>query len=102
MGCILLKRGDKEMANIFDYKAGDKVVTPTNMVATVIKETYQGEKLILEYDETPEWQMNDTIDIKQLKLKGNGYRHIRSVTLAKEHVRPLNPDSYSVTKIVIR
>ena len=44
------------MANIFDYKAGDKVVTPTNMVATVIKETYQGEKLILEYDETPDWQ----------------------------------------------
>ena len=86
------------MANIFDYKAGDKVVTPTNMVATVIKETYQGEKLILEYDETPDWQKDDVVDV----VTGNGFRHIKSVTLAKECVRPLNPDNYSVTKVVIR
>ena len=86
------------MANIYDYKVGDKVITPTNMVATVIKETYQGEKLILEYDETPDWQKDDVVDI----VTGNGFRHIRSVTLAKECVRPLNPDNYSVTKVVIR
>ena len=86
------------MANIYDYKVGDKVITPTNMVATVIKETYQGEKLILEYDETPDWQKDDVVDI----VTGNGFRHIKSVTLAKECVRPLNPDNYSVTKVVIR
>ena len=86
------------MAKICDYKTGDKVITPTNMVATVIKETYQGEKLILEYDETPDWQKDDVVDI----VTGNGFRHIRSVTLAKECVRPLNPDNYSVTKVVIR
>lgn len=86
------------MTKIYDYKVGDKVITPTNMVATVIKETYQGEKLILEYDETPEWQKDDVVDI----VTGNGFRHIKSVTLAKECVRPLNPDNYSVTKVVIR
>ena len=98
MAGYLLKRGDKEMAKIYDYKIGDKVFTPTNMVATVIKETDQGEKLILEYDETPDWQKDDVVDV----VTGNGFRHIKSVTLAKEHVRPLNPDRYSVTKVVIR
>ena len=86
------------MTKIYDYKTGDKVVTPTNMVATVIKETYQGAKLELEYDETPDWQKNNVVDV----VTGNGFRHIKSVTLAKECVRPLNPDNYSVTKVVIR
>lgn len=86
------------MTKIYDYKTGDKVVTPTNMVATVIKQTYQGKKLELEYDETPDWQKDNVVDV----VTGNGFRHIKSVTLAKECVRPLNPDNYSVTKVVIR
>ncbi len=90
------------LKKIYDYKVGDKVVTPTGKVATVVKETYQGERLILEYEETPEWQTNDTIDIKKLKLKGNGYRHIKSVTLAKEHVTPLKVELYSTCKVVVR
>ena len=90
------------MANIYDYKPGDKVITPTNMIATVIKETYQGEKLILEYDETPEWQKDNVIDMAKLRLKGNGYRHIRSVTLSKECVKPLDESQYTNCKVVIR
>jgi hypothetical protein len=86
------------MANIYDYKPGDKVITPTNMVAVVVKETYQGEKLILEYEETPEWQKDDVVNI----VTGNGYRHIKSVTLSKEWVKPLDESKYSSCKVVIR
>ena len=32
------------MATIYNYKPGDKVITPTGKVATVVKETYQGER----------------------------------------------------------
>ena len=90
------------MPEIFDYKIGDKVLTPTGMTAVVVKETYQGEKLILEYEEIPAWQKDDVIDIAKLKLKGNGYRHTKSVTLAKELVRPLKRELYSTCKVVVR
>ncbi len=42
------------LKKIYDYKVGDKVVTPTGAIATVVKETYKGERLILKYDEVPE------------------------------------------------
>lgn len=81
------------MPEIFDYKIGDKVFTPTGRVATVIKETYKGERLILKYDES-----------NQLTSKGKVCNHpeSRKVTLQKEHVRPVKRELYTTCKVVVR
>ena len=62
------------MATIYNYKPGDKVITPTGKVATVVKETYQGERL----------------------------RNVTEVTLQKEFVKPLKQELYSTCQVVYR
>ena len=81
------------MAKIYNYKPGDKVITPTGKVATVVKETYQGERLILRYDNVPEWQGEGTT---------KGVRHVTEVTLQKEFVKPLKQELYSTCQVVYR
>jgi|TARA_R100001129_G_C5308383_1_gene244451 hypothetical protein len=81
------------LKKIYDYKVGDKVVTPTGAIATVVKETYKGERLILKYDEVPEWQGEEAT---------KSLRHADSVTLAKEHVKPIKQDLYTTCKVVVR
>jgi len=81
------------MATIYNYKPGDKVITPTGKVATVVKETYQGERLILRYDNVPEWQGEGTT---------KGVRHVTEVTLQKEFVKPLKQELYSTCQVVYR
>ena len=78
---------------IYNYKPGDKVITPTGKVATVVKETYQGERLILRYDNVPEWQGEGTT---------KGVRHVTEVTLQKEFVKPLKQELYSTCQVVYR
>ncbi len=78
---------------IYNYKPGDKVITPTGQVATVVKETYGGERLILEYVDTPEWQK--VSDDKNI-------RHINSVTLQKEFVKPLKQELYSTCQVTYK
>ena len=80
------------LKKIYNYKVGDKVVTPTGEVATVVKETYKGERLVLKYDKVPEWNGDVT----------KGVRHVNEVTLAKEHVTPLKVELYSTCKVVMR
>jgi hypothetical protein len=81
------------MATIYNYKPGDKVITPTGKVATVVKETYQGERLILRYDNVPEWQGEGIT---------KGVRHVTEVTLQKEFVKPLKQELYSTCQVVYR
>jgi hypothetical protein len=81
------------MPNIYDYKPGDKVITPTGKVATVVKETYQGERLILRYEDVPEWHGNEVT---------KGVRNVTEVTLQKEFVKPLKQELYSTCKVVYR
>ena len=81
------------MAKIYNYKPGDKVITPTGKIATVVKETYQGERLILRYDNVPEWQGEGTT---------KGVRHVTEVTLQKEFVKPLKQELYSTCQVVYR
>tara|TARA_R100000388_G_scaffold49746_1_gene37247 strand:+ start:1180 stop:1425 length:246 start_codon:yes stop_codon:yes gene_type:complete len=81
------------MATIYNYKPGDKVITPTGKVATVVKETYQGERLVLRYDNVPEWQGEGTT---------KGVRHVTEVTLQKEFVKPLKQELYSTCQVVYR
>ena len=78
---------------IYNYKPGDKVITPTGQVATVVKETYGGERLILEYVDTPEWQK--VSDDKNT-------RHINSVTLQKQFVKPLKQELYSTCQVTYK
>ena len=81
------------MPTIYNYKPGDKVITPTGKIATVVKETYQGERLILRYDNVPEWQGEGTT---------KGVRHVTEVTLQKEFVKPLKQELYSTCQVVYR
>ena len=81
------------MAKIYNYKKGDKVVTPTGQVATVVKETYGGERLVLEYVDTPDW--HKVTDDKNI-------RHINSVTLQKEFVKPLKHELYTTTQVTCK
>jgi len=81
------------MPNIYDYKPGDKVITPTGKVATVVKETYQGERLILRYEDVPEWHGNEVT---------KGVRNVTEVTLQKEFVKPLKQELYSTCQVVYR
>tara|TARA_R100001510_G_C7595700_1_gene163889 strand:- start:108 stop:362 length:255 start_codon:yes stop_codon:yes gene_type:complete len=78
---------------IYDYKSGDKVITPTGQIATVVKETHGGERLILEYVDTPDWQK--VSDDKNT-------RHINSVTLQKEFVKPLKQELYSTCQVTCK
>ncbi len=73
------------MPIIFDYKIGDKVLTPTGKVATVVKETYKGERLILKYDNPDHNHPEST-----------------KVTLQKEHVKPVKRELYTTCKVVVR
>lgn len=81
------------MATIYNYKPGDKVITPTGKVATVVKETYQGERLILKYEDVPEWHGNEVT---------KGVRNVTEVTLQKEFVKPLKQELYSTCQVVYR
>ena len=81
------------MAKIYKYKKGDKVITPTGKVATVVKETYQGERLILRYDTVPEWQGEGTT---------KGVRHVTEVTLQKEFVKPLKQELYTTCQVTYK
>ena len=81
------------MAKIYKYKKGDKVITPTGKVATVVKETYQGERLILRYDNVPEWQGEGTT---------KGVRHVTEVTLQKEFVKPLKQELYTTCQVTYK
>ena len=81
------------MAKIYKYKKGDKVITPTGKVATVVKETYQGERLILRYEDVPEWQG---------KGVNKGVRHVTEVTLQKEFVKPLKQELYTTCQVTYK
>ena len=81
------------MATIYNYKPGDKVITPTGKVATVVKETYQGERLVLRYDNVPEWQGEGTT---------KGVRHVTEVTLQKEFVKPLKQELYTTCQVTYK
>ena len=78
---------------IYNYKPGDKVITPTGKVATVVKETYQGERLILRYEDVPEWQGKEV---------NKGVRHVTEVTLQKEFVKPLKHELYTTTQVTCK
>lgn len=81
------------MAKIYKYKKGDKVITPTGKVATVVKETYQGERLILRYEDVPEWQGKEV---------NKGVRHVTEVTLQKEFVKPLKQELYTTCQVTYK
>ena len=81
------------MAKIYKYKKGDKVTTPTGKVATVVKETYQGERLILRYEDVPEWQGKEV---------NKGVRHVTEVTLQKEFVKPLKQELYTTCQVTYK
>lgn len=81
------------MATIYNYKPGDKVITPTGKVATVVKETYQGERLVLRYDNVPEWHGEGV---------NKGVRHATEVTLQKEFVKLLKHELYTTTQVTCK